>query len=714
MKTKILLSSVFAGFSLLVATTQVIAEDKVIEIKITKNDPERVEASMTNLSERAKAWNVDKMSMRGTKKINGKVTEIIWDQLALKDKKVDLSSNFQSKIILTDKMEHGDSFKAKGDYDALTSAVSKLMLGQDSVPAPVKGKIKPQSQGQNTGDTATASSGSNSSKLSTLSSIKPNSSAISSATVAEVSSTVSCAPRVDYQLNKVFLQERSVISGRETQGCKDMSTYFDLQKDYQSCPISTDVSSKKIIYNFQYFWIDAHDGRNVIDSCQEDKAKTQTLKVTTSYDNCSDFINLPSKVAYSQYQQTYKDNDGKDILIQDCTVDTSKSYTITEDFTSCSARHLFDLGYSIAQSKFSYTKDQKQILVQDCQDTEKKYQHTTTADTCTPIVNNSQVTIFNRKYIMLDNIKQYITECSPLSSNVTIKSENCTTTPFTHDFVTGQSFQNKNYFYLDGSNNRVEVSTCIKSEVAFIQQEDTSVCSEENDDVNLQTFLYAKKYITVDGTKKYITDCNKVTTAIPYTEIGYKWSQEFSSASSPLTASGSGDNVYLGSRHGEEITPGTYDDGYTKYTTQVQNFFNILNYSTTGKCSGYSGLSYNGTAVDVASSNMSSVVADNTVDARTATTPCYNYIANYSSPGAIVRRMCSWILTSTAPTFIRGETQNYTYYQRCQNYRCPIYKLVKKPVLQRRDGTKLTNDSRLLETKYTCGNNSLNGVEVTY
>ena len=697
MKTKNILRTtlLFSCFFIVAA----FAKDDVIEINIIKSNSEIVEASIKNLSESAKKMNIDKMSIIGRKNQNNRVTEVNWEKLTLNGKEVELPSSFRSKVVMRSGIEEGDTFKAKGDYGSLTSAIEQLLTPDISQQNHLDNKIKPLLPQDQTNDTF-ATSGNNSSKLSTLSNSQKTASDITSEiAVDDTVTTVNCAPRVDYQLNKVFMQERTLTGGTETQGCKDTNTSYDLLKDYDSCPNTTDISARKIIYNFQYFFVDSKDSKSAVDSCQEDKSKTKALDIITSYKGCSDSVDLASRIVYSQYKQSYKDSDDKDILIQDCTIDRNKSYVITESYTGCGIRDLFDLGYSISQSKFSYTKDGSQILVQDCQDTTKKYQHVTTTDTCSPVVDSDQITIFNRKYITVDGIKQYITECSPVSSNVSIQSENCTSTPFTHDLVAGQSFQNKNYFYTDLDGNRVEVSSCVKSEISYAQQEDTSVCTAENDDVNMKTYLYSRKYITVNAAKKYITDCAKVTTSIPYKEIGYKWSQEYNLSSASITVSNSGDNEYLGSAQGTVVWH------QESCQSAFENLFSINGYSGVNKCKNYSSPSYNGNSIDLAYSNKSTITYDNYVENRSSSPLCrirYSYMNTNT-------HTCSG-----GPSTICNSSNNTLYYQHCNSYKCPVYKLVKKPIMQRNDGSRIINDSRTLGSKYTCGNNSLNGVEVIY
>lgn len=677
-----------------------IAQDDIIDLKITKDTADSVEATIQNLSDSARKMNVDKMSISGVKVQNDRVTHVNWKSLNYNNQKVDLASEFQSRIIAGGKIETGDSFKAKGDYNVLTDAIQQFLATEQPVREIGMKKLAVASQSGS--DSDYNSSAGNTSKLSTLSSLRDSASSISSSTATgdvAIPISVSCAPRVDYQLNKVFMQERTTVDGKETQSCKDTSTSYDLEKDYKACPSRTDVSAKKIIYSFQYFYIDADGGRNVVDDCKEDPNKTQSLKITTSYELCSDLVDIAARKAYSQYQQSYKDADGKDVITQSCSIDYDKSYTITEDFNSCSARHLFEDGYSISQSKLYYTKDSKQILVQDCQDTDNKYQHYTTNETCTPVVNGSNVTIFQRKYITVSGVRQYITDCSPLSSSVTIQSENCTATPYTHDFTAGQSFLNKNYFYRDLSNNRVDVSTCVKSEVSYVHQEDTSVCTAENDDTNLKTWLYSKKYILVDGIKKYISDCTKVATPITYREVGYKWSQEYNVSNASISVANSGDGQYLGSAQGEVVW---YQ---SNCNSEYENKFLISSYSTTNKCKSFSSPSYNGNAIDSSMSNLSSITFDNYVENRSSAPLCKTRYAYMN----VNTQTC---LGSPATSCY--SSNNTLYYQRCTNYKCSVYKFVKYPILQRNDGSKYTNQTRIIDTKYTCGNGSLNGVEVYY
>ena len=701
------------------STTQLPAlpkkEENVIELKITKNSANTVEAQIINVDDAAKKNKLEKVSVIGTKihheaTANSKpVTEISWNKASLADKTTELSSSLKSKVVSSNGLAVGDKFKARGDQKQLIESIDKLSIKEASEkPAHKKPtKTNSSSGGSSSADPSNSGMASNTSKLSSLSAVRQSAASISSTTTSdpgtEVTSTTGCAWRVDYQLNKVFIQQRTTLDGKETRACHDSATSFTLQKDYNSCPITVNTSTSKVTPNFQYFFLDAEKGTNAVDSCQPDNSRSTTLAITKSY-SCADYVNIVSKVAYAQFKQTYKDTDQKDVLLTDCAIDSSKSYPIVEDTASCSIRHLFDAGYSIQQSRLYYTKDDETIVVQSCADTSKKYSHTTTSDTCTPIINNNQVTTFSRKYITIDGIRQYISDCTPLNSNVTIQSENCTTNPYTHDLVAGQSFRNKNYFYLDGNNNRVDVSSCVKSTESFSQLEDSSVCTEQNDDVNMVTTVYSRKYINVDNNKVYITACAAVSPTIAYREIGYKWVSEYNLSSATVSVGGVSDNVYLGSKQGELTQTSQYNKG-SGYWTQLVNQFIIGNYSTTGKCATPTSVSYSGNAVDLSYSNRSTITYDNYVDQSSSSAMCTSYCSEWST----LSKSCTAALKQTCQS-----TANTLYYQRCTNYKCPIYKLVKKPILQRKNGTEFVNAAGTLANKYVCGESGLSGSTVYY
>jgi hypothetical protein len=685
----------------------------IIELEVIKPDNKEnvIEAKIKTLSEKARQLGVDKISIIGSKNVNPKtnIVEVNWHQLVLGEKNSNLAKKFKSKVLLQDKFDKGDILKAEGDNKFLAKTIEDLINNVNLTNT--TSKVKTTGSGNSAND-ATAGYGNynGSSNYTPRKPTEKTSNNLSSTPVDDPSkvsdtetlpqdvtsgeesteeSTTSegCSVRIDYNLHKIILQERTLVGSREVRGCHDSATSFDLQKNYDVCPTRTDLTRRKIISSFQYFYVDQNSSNNSIGDCVEDLDHATDININRDYSSCPDFIDLGSFKAYSQYQESYKDSEGKDVITKNCTTDSQRSYSILEDFTTCEIRHLFDQGYSVAQNKLFYTKGSDKIIVQDCQDSSRRYEHHITNDTCPPQINSNAVILFNRKYVEIDGIRQYITTCEPLSNNSDIYSENCLNPEFTHDFTANQSFRNKTTYYLDNNRQRVEISNCVKSEEFFNHQQDSEVCSPINDDINHQTIIRAKKYITVNGIKQYITDCESLPTPIPYREIGYKWKQDLYNPSSAITVANSGDNVYLGSKNGRE-----------DHNTIVDRY-DISKYSTTGKCNSWSSPAFNSQAIDLISSNRDSIMIDNYVENRDAPSVCYTESTCIRSIGYVNpicaeysnRRICS--------------DGNLKYYQRCTNHRCPLYKVVKVPIYQRNDSSKFYDEQQTKEPKYLCGVN---------
>ncbi|MDD2840007.1 MAG: hypothetical protein PHY80_02655 [Rickettsiales bacterium] len=521
----------------------------------------------------------------------------------------------------------------------------------------------------------------------------------------EVTTTDGCSPYVDYELNKVFIQQRVLKGSQVVQSCHNSDISFVLQKDYDVCPDKIDLNSLTNKVYFKYYYIDDRNGNNVasnVGDCQIDNVKSGPLTITKNYDNCTKFIDLSAMKIYDQYQEYYSDSDNNKILLNDCQKDYDKSFKLEENFNKCPIKHDFEKGYSVAQKEIGYVDSMgNYIKVYDCmEDEDYKYTHNVTSTTCSNVVTNNEVQIFTRKYITVDGIIEYISECTPAEDNVSISDEICSENPYTHDMVAKQSYINRTYYYINNSGKRVDISTCIKSGEPFPHLEDTSVCDHEDDDNTKQTTIYSKTFIEVNGSKEYIGECKQMSVKVPYTEIGYKWENEFSTSSTAISVGNSGDNVYIGSKEGVENTA---KDPFGQ--TTIINKYDISTYSTTGKCDGWNSASYNGVAIDLNLSSRTSVVFNNYVENRASSDVCYWY--------------CQYRVTY--PTSKCGYTPsricktNIVYYQRCTDHKCPLTKVVKFPIYRRSDGSEFVDKSINKEVKYICGNSSvLNGTEVYY
>jgi hypothetical protein len=212
--------------------------------------------------------------------------------------------------------------------------------------------------------------------------------------------------------------------------------------------------------------------------------------------------------------------------------------------------------------------------------------------------------------------------------------------------------------------------------------------------------MYSKTFIEVNASRVYIGECKPMSVKIPYAEIGYKWENEFSTASTAIAVTNSGDNIFLGSKQGYENTT---KDVFGQ--TTIYGGYNISTYSTVGKCDGYTSPSYNGVLIDLSLSQTGAIAFDNYVENRPVSDVCYS--------------SCSYKITYPSSyckyTPNRICFSNIFYYQRCLNHKCALTKTVKFPIYRRGDGTQLVDKSTNKGVKYICGNSGvLNGTEVFY
>ncbi|MDA3855665.1 MAG: hypothetical protein PF569_05365 [Candidatus Woesearchaeota archaeon] len=521
----------------------------------------------------------------------------------------------------------------------------------------------------------------------------------------EVTTTDGCSPYIDYTLSSVYIQQRILQGSEVIQACHNSSTSFPLQKNYEICPdkIDTEYLMNKVY--FQYYYVDTRDGNDIaqnIGDCQLDSTQSGSLAVTQNYENCTQFIDLSAMRIYDQYQEYYSDSDDNEILLNDCQKDLNRSFRLDEDFNKCPIKHDFEKGYSISQKEIGYTDGEGAYhKVYDCtEDTDYKYTHYSTSDSCSNVITDDEVQIFTRKYITVDGVREYISECTPAEGNVTVENEICYTNQYTHELENKQSYINRNYFYMDSYGQRVDISTCVKSGEPIPHLEEASVCEHIDDDSTKQTTMYSKTFIEVNGSREYIGECKEMLTKVPYAEIGYKWKNEFSTSSTAIAVGNSRDNIFLGSKEGYE---NTRTDDYGQ--TTIYNKYDISNYSTSGKCDGYTSPSYNGVAIDLSLSSTSAITLNNFVENRPVSDVCYWY-CYYKTTYPF--KECKY-----TPSRICRD--NVYYYQRCTSHKCPLTKTVKFPIYRRGDGSQLVDESINKEVKYICGNSSvLDGTEVFY
>jgi hypothetical protein len=525
-------------------------ETQLITVKI-KDTTNNLVSSIDSLKDKAKDIGFDKMRLKGQQKtelqengIDTKVT-ITWDKAYLDDVEVNLSRPFSSILIVEGDIEQEMSFNAKGYMSDLIEAFLQLKN---------KTEESKEEEGKETVETYASSSPSASHTASPSEHANITPSGVSFNEVEEpfiFTTTEGCEILVDKAQAVAIVQERILTDGEETSPCGESLTRYPLTKIYSSCSILEDLENLKAYKQYTLGYDDPISGGRVeVEECQPDADMAVSIQETE--DGCS--VSITNTEAQIQTKFFYE-IDGVETIVKDCKP-SGESYTLINIVDDCSIRHDFVDGYSYQQKKQVYEREGLTVIVPNAScsdDTSEKYQHQTTRDTCNPTVNDDTVIFNNRKYITVNGDKTYISECSPdENSVVSIMEEQCDSPAYTHDFSTGQSYSNKNYYYMDGD-IRVDVSSCITSEETFTHYYNSDVCSIVNDDTNKTSQIYAKAYITASNTpdsedKIYISTCVAQDDPIAYTSIGGKW-RIISQSTATLQTSGGYLTAYIPYRY---------------------------------------------------------------------------------------------------------------------------------------------------------------------
>ena len=511
-----------------------------------------------------------------------------------------------------------------------------------------------------------------------------------------IESTEGCNPTIDYTLNKVFVQTKKLQAGIVIQSCQNSTTSFDLKKDYNICPNQEDLVNLKHIVNFQYYYEDEQGLRNNIADCQEDESQRSDIVINKDYASCDKHIDLPNLKIYDQYKETYNNQSGTTIVKSDCQIDYTNSYTLVEDFTSCSLNNNFAQSFSTRKRNIGYTNSEGQYQeIYSClEDTSTTYPHQLTQDTCSPVTSGGLTQLFQRKYVEISAVRTYISECEAFGNQIAVQEENCVSTPYAHEISNSKSYKNISTYYISGG-SKIYISNCVKSSTSFNHQLDTSVCSSTNNDTTKKTDIFSRTFFIDNGNKIYVTDSCQKTSEINYTQIGHIWQNIFTNQTKSISVTNSGDQTLLGKKHGDEVPkPEEINYGISCGTDQTHriNLYDISSYSTTGKCQSYTNPTYNGVAIDSSLSNLSTITFDNYVQNVPIPDGTYKWRQSCPNGSLIIRSMSG---------------DNFAYYQRCTNYSCPLTQVKRYPIYRRGDNSQYTDSSIVLEEKYLCGNSNL-------
>lgn len=456
-------------------------------------------AKLTQLQQSGATLGLNKLMMEGrvtTKDLGNGRSEvnIVWDTASMIDedsgekKTTPFGIPFTSKVLVQPQLGQGDQFNAEGDPLELIAAWERLtsQANEEEEEEEEEEDTTPDDNGDPTGGGGAADEGRET---------EFESPDFTSDPTAEPNVvTEACDVRVDIEQMAAIAQERVLVDGVEETPCSDTLTRYPITQKFNECPLIFDVE------NLQ---------------------------------------------AFQQFTLVYNDPVGGETQAQGCTQDTDNPIALIESTESCGIRHDFTQNLSYQQSSITYEYQGAIQTLQDCQDGSVTYSHVRTQDGCTPVVSGSEVTFQERVIIDVDGVITEILACQPNpDTTTTVSEEECTGgNRYTHDFTGNQTFLNKTFYY-DDNGTRVDIATCIASDVTFSHMQETSVCSPSHDDVGKTTTMFAQTFIEeTAGNRTYISNCEAVSPSIPYVQLGERWRINSSNVST-IIPSGSDANSW--------------------------------------------------------------------------------------------------------------------------------------------------------------------------
>jgi hypothetical protein len=324
--------------------------------------------------------------------------------------------------------------------------------------------------------------------------------------------TEGCGIRVDEKQKTAFVQSKiqnlkdGVVQSEEA--CTDSQVSYKLEKSYSNCKgqdiIDLTTSPATATAQFQWYYVDGGGTNQTYGDCQPDPELK--FEIVEKHDSCPIFLDYTAGAEKAVFQSklVYMNQSNKEELVRDCAASVEKpAVPMALSTTAChDLRHEYaPVNKSYRQSVWTYQSNGVTYQAGNCLDDGTEYPHVKTYKDdagkylCTPINNGSTVTLQYRMKITVDGLSQYVTECTPDTSNIAIKSttQDCTDpSKWDHNVATGQSYgQERFYFVHDGK--EVPVSECQNSSTIYPHDQET-VDWEEHDD---QRFAYPKTTVFI-------------------------------------------------------------------------------------------------------------------------------------------------------------------------------------------------------------------------
>lgn len=685
-----------------------------IAVQLTETG-KKLRAKITSLGSAGKEAGFDEVSLVGSvskeSDASGEKVKVTWAAVELNEDASAIAEPFTSVLIVQDDLNSGMEFKAKGNKQALLDALQAL-----SERAGEKRLLEDKEEDEETKSAAHSSlSGGEGQENPTIDTASPEFVPEEEPFIFITSD--GCEMLTDEAQGVAIVQERTLVNGEEQSACSESLTRYPLTRVYADCPLLEDVQNLTVFEQFTLGYVDPKSaGRIEVRGCTQDPDRT--ISMITDTTSCSPLISGDEALVQAR---VFYYKDGIEHTVSSCTPVDNESFAIFTVKADCSIRHDFDEEISYQQVKKAYNNGTEDVIVPSsvCEDDPNQtYAHITTRETCQATVADDEVVFNFRKFINVGGEISYITECAPdLSQNTPVLSENCTTSPYDHDFETGQSYRKKNYYYMDGD-KRVNVLNCVASEETFTHFKDTGVCQTTNDDTTRLSQYYAKTFLTDDneptGNRTFITDCQQFGEPIDYTPAGEIWQAKFNTIKAIKTQgggftvndnsgnwaayhyAGNGQRSDLSMKYGWSNKPYNFECRGSEICAMTTGgvppqFTTNGKYCVTGNLQVSNWITIDNITIDKENSD-------------TAPTWGWEYstVSGLNSNCKDSTGLASWAVPSASYHCTTSDMANIGALN-CTTPTCTITTLQKHPVYTRGDGTEYIHTSQVTGTKYVCG-----------
>ena len=547
-------------------------------------------------------------------------------------------------------------------------------------------------------------------------------------------SEVGCSPAINRGNETIYIQKRVFENGEEVEECSESGEFYSLIRNYDACPQIENLTQRKIFSQHHYIYtrndveislpkcyidleryeaipverVESEEGCTPrintsnetiyiqkkileddveVEGCQ-DSGENYTL--IRNYDSCGVFVNASGGQVYNQYNYRYS-RDDIDITLEKCYKDTSSVMYIEDDFLACEISNNFDDSISTRRSREYYVNNtNEKIYLTECTlNPSHTYTHSQDYNACTAVEIDGAITPYLRKYITIDGVRTYISNCEPETASLTIEEEFCNNDRFAHDFSANLSYYKKSTYFLRNDGEKINLTNCIQSTDSVPHIKNTDSCPVVNSDINKTSNLHYRVSIEDKHngfTNIEISGCRANNTAQAYSRIGNKWTIGSQRDNSQLIVANLKNGIFLGRKRKKICTR-------RSVTCIVDDFQADASHHN------YNNLCYN----SAISNNWRTVVGNHYIDVINSD-QWVTYNAGYvaSSYYEDLR---------DEPNYNVWSHNQQDYHLSCINPRCNLTTLYARPYYLRGDESEYIDNSTITSTKYVCGNgNVLEGV----